>query len=86
MTGNSKLGKWPRIAISAAGAALVARAVLRRSPINIGLGIVGAELIRMGVTGQALLRPPRKQPPALIEDMVDLASELSFPASDPPAY
>jgi hypothetical protein len=74
--------QWQRIVALAGGGLILAQAARKRSLPNLFLFAFGAELLRLGITGHPLF-PKREEP---VEDIVDLASELSFPASDPPAY
>ncbi len=85
MNGRS-MDKLPRAAAIVGGGVLIARAFSKRSPIDLLLGAVGAEMIRFGITGHSLFKGAHEPPAEAVEDIVDLGSELSFPASDPPAY
>jgi len=84
MSDRSKTSVWPRISALAVASFLFTRAVRGRSSANWLLLAVAGELFRFGVTGRSLFSQPDAS--AKQDDIVDLASELSFPASDPPAY
>ena len=74
-----------RTAAGVTGTILVAQGLMRRSRLSTLCLLTGAELIRLAATGRFLwtsLGVPQTEN----EDRVDLGSELSFPASDPPAY
>lgn len=63
---------------------------IRRPSLGSWIGAaVGAELMRCGVTGHPLFGGHAREIPdrhTRLSDKVDLGSDLSFPASDPPAY
>jgi hypothetical protein len=84
MSDRSKTSVWPRITAIAAASFLFARA-MRRGRANWLLLTIAGELFRFGLTGRSLFHTSPHES-AQQEDIVDLASELSFPASDPPAY
>jgi uncharacterized membrane protein len=85
---------WDRAASAIAGGALIANGWKRGSVIGWLRIALGVELIRRGFTGHSLLSNLRSarswrssaRTEAALQEKVDLASELSFPASDPPAY
>ena len=74
----------------AAGCILIERAITHRSTRSWFAGLIGAELIFIGLRGRARrirARNNRAITRRRIEiDPVELASRLSFPASDAPAY
>jgi len=89
---------WERAASVVAGGALVARGLKRRSIGGWFWVALGVELIRRGVTGRrsSSSHPAGSDdtktirfsaiPEPDLQEKVDVASDLSFPASDPPAY
>ena len=90
------IGWGERIGSIVAGAMLIVPAFRRPSPNRILLALGGAALLQRGITGRWLLHrrdevaigrrsdlPPRAQ---TRRDAVLVASEDSFPASDPPAW
>jgi hypothetical protein len=86
---------WNRAAFAIGGGALVASGWKRGSIVGWLRIMLGLELIRRGFTGQHLFsknaqsaRRPKSSARmnATLQEKVDLGSELSFPASDPPAY
>jgi uncharacterized membrane protein len=82
---------WERWASLAGGAVLLAAAVRRPSPVAVALAAGGALLIERGLTGQcalyrALGHSTLRSGPPLRRDAVEIASDDSFPASDPPAW
>jgi len=89
---------WERLAAIAAGGTLLAHELKHRSLAGYLKIALGAELIRRGVTGRRLfsgrfgnaqrVRPDRSNSilEAILQEKVDIGSELSFPAGDPPTY
>ena len=73
----------------AAGGILIGKSIERRSLRSLVAAFVGFELVLLGLRGPAS-RLPRRRRTGLRKlpepDVVELASELSFPASDAPAY
>lgn len=89
-----KMGGWAGLAIALAGGAVLYRAYCRSHSRSADMRRVRQHLAATGagvsssaydhVTQEAKER--RAPVGAYIEDMVDEASEDSFPASDPPAW
>lgn len=91
MASTSNVGTAERIGSSIAGAALIARAIARPSLARLIVAVGGWTLLQRGLTGHCALYqalgigappPPRRQR----RDRVTVASEDSFPASDPPSW
>jgi uncharacterized membrane protein len=81
---------WERWVSLAGGAALLASALRRPSPVAIALAAGGALLLERGLTGQcALYRAlgfSSRDHDVPQRDAIETASDDSFPASDPPAW
>lgn len=68
-----------RLLAAVTGTALMASGARRRGFTDTGLGLSGAGLLFLAFAA------PRSRPPDPPKDIVDIASEDSFPASDPPS-
>jgi uncharacterized membrane protein len=86
---------WNRAAFAIGGGALIASGWKRGSIVGWLRIVLGLELMRRGFTGQSLSSKFSRaegrakssaRMNAALQEKVDLGSELSFPASDPPAY
>ena len=72
------LNRASRLLMATLGTALVATGVRRRTMWDTGCGVAGSGMLLWAFSApDVLCEPPR--------DMVDVASEDSFPASDPPS-
>ena len=84
------LGNGERLGAFIGGMALIVRAVSRPSLGRIAAAVGGAVLLKWGISGhRPVHRPVRHKRHAgrvAPEDPVLLASEDSFPASDPPSW
>ena len=69
-----------RLLTAAAGAAFMVAASRRRSIADAALGLSGFSLLYWAFAS------PQRRVPEPERDIVDIASEDSFPASDPPAF
>ena len=72
------LNRGARLVWAAVGAALVAAGTRRRSLWDIGCSAAGSTMLLWAFAAPAAPSMP-------VRDMVDIASEDSFPASDPPS-
>lgn len=93
-----KVGNAERIGSIIGGTVLVLRALARPSPARVIAAIGGAALLQRGLTGHSALYnrlgfdtagEPRRTSVrrwAAESDPVTVASEDSFPASDPPSW
>lgn len=96
MAMEMNVGTVERIGSTAAGLAVLGWVLARPTAARLALGVVGAELLRRGITGSCLLYrgfgittavPTIQEEGRAAEgDPVNCASEDSFPASDPPAW
>jgi hypothetical protein len=91
---DTNVGTAERIGSAALGALLVGRALLRPSFGRVMLGLGGAALIQRGLSGYCGLYQKLGMSTAERghrrgideDDPVELASDESFPASDPPSW
>ncbi|MGD9617069.1 MAG: DUF2892 domain-containing protein [Alphaproteobacteria bacterium] len=92
---GTNIGNAERIGSAALGAVLVGRALLRPSFGRVILGLGGAALLQRGLSGHCSLyqrlgvntaEPGRAGRDSIDDDPVELASDDSFPASDPPSW
>jgi hypothetical protein len=91
---HTNVGTAERIGSAVLGALLVGRALLRPSFGRLVLGLGGAALIQRGLAGYCGLYQKlgmntagrRHRRRINEEDPVELASDESFPASDPPSW
>jgi uncharacterized membrane protein len=92
---GTNVGNAERIGSAALGALLVGRALLRPSIGRVILGLGGAALIQRGLSGYCGLyqslgintaQSDRARHRSVDDDPVELASDDSFPASDPPSW
>jgi hypothetical protein len=72
------LNRGARLVWAAVGAAMVAAGARRRSLWDLGCSAAGSSMLLWAFAAPAV-------PSAPVRDMVDIASEDSFPASDPPS-
>ena len=72
------LNRGARLLWAAVGAAMVAAGARRRSLWDIGCSAAGSSMLLWAFAAPAVPSGP-------VRDMVDIASEDSFPASDPPS-
>jgi hypothetical protein len=92
---DTNVGTIERIGSTALGALLVGRALLRPSFGRVVLGLGGAALIQRGLGGYCGLyqrlgvntaEPGHARRRSAAADPVDITSDDSFPASDPPSW
>ena len=83
---KADLGLLARTLAVGVGATLVTRVFRRRTSRDLVFAAIGTELLRWGVTGHSLFSRRENIERPELQDAVDIGSELSFPASDPPAY
>lgn len=96
MATEMNVGTTERIGSTVAGLAVLGWALARPTATRLALGVVGAELMRRGITGSCLAYRTlgfdtaaptiREEGDAAASDEVLCASEDSFPASDPPSW
>ncbi|HUK60882.1 MAG TPA: DUF2892 domain-containing protein [Stellaceae bacterium] len=88
--GSPNVAEWERWASSVAGAALLMTAVRRPLIASALLTAAGAFLLGRGLSGRCPLygafRASSHDAAQGAEGIIDAASEMSFPASDPPAW
>jgi uncharacterized membrane protein len=72
------LNQAARLVWAAVGAALVAAGTRRRSLLDIGCRAAGSAMLVWAFAAPCAPKTPSR-------DIVDIASEDSFPASDPPS-
>jgi uncharacterized membrane protein len=72
------LNREARLVWAAVGAALVAAGTRRRSLVDIGCSALGSTMLLWAFAAPCVPKMP-------VRDSVDIASEDSFPASDPPS-
>jgi uncharacterized membrane protein len=83
-----RLRSWPRLALVLAGSALVYRGLRGSTPRRIArkLEVFGAG-VTSGIYDQVAQAAKKKRNPAgTTDDVVEEASDDSFPCSDPPAW
>ena len=72
------LNRGARLVWAAVGAAMVAAGARRRSLWDLGCSAAGSSMLLWAFAAPGV-------PSVHVRDMVDIASEDSFPASDPPS-
>ena len=72
------LNRGARLVWAAVGAAMVAAGARRRSLWDLGCSAAGSSMLLWAFAAPGVPSVP-------VRDMVDIASEDSFPASDPPS-